>query len=56
MPAELYWKDATLDKLNAAFAADLCDLYNKGLTAASFNLKGILGPGGYGLGGNTAEP
>ncbi|CAE7342484.1 unnamed protein product [Symbiodinium sp. CCMP2456] len=35
VPAELYWKDATLDKLNGAFAADLCDLYNNGLTVDS---------------------
>ena len=33
VPAELYWKDDTLDKLNEAFAADLSDLY-KGLAAA----------------------
>ncbi|CAE7703995.1 unnamed protein product [Symbiodinium sp. CCMP2456] len=32
VPAELYWTDATLDKLHKAFAADLRDLYYNGLT------------------------
>ncbi|CAE7479553.1 unnamed protein product, partial [Symbiodinium necroappetens] len=32
VPAELYWNDATLDKLNMAFAADLRMLYEQGIT------------------------
>ena len=38
VPAELYWKDATLDKLNMAFAADLRMLYEQGITAPRFNI------------------
>ena len=37
MPAELYWHDATLTKLNDDFAADLCRLFTEGVQAASCN-------------------
>ena len=37
VPAELYWGDTTLYKLNAAFAEDLCRLFTTGIQAARPN-------------------